>query len=35
MSVFDKMARFDRKDEFPLKKSIFDEIVVKASVDLV
>ena len=34
MSVFDKFARFDRKDEISLKKTVFDEIRVKVSVDL-
>ena len=34
MSVFDKFTRFDRKDEISLKKTVFDEIRVKVSVDL-
>ena len=34
MSVFDKFARFDRKDEKSLKKTVFDEIRVKVSVDI-
>ena len=34
MSVFDKFTRFDRKDAFSLKKTVFDEIRVKVSVDL-
>ena len=34
MSVFDKFTRFDRKDENSLKKTVFDEIRVKVSVDL-
>ena len=34
MSVFGKFTRFDRKDEFSLKKTVFDEIRVKVSVDL-
>ena len=34
MSVFDKFTRFDRKDAISLKKTVFDEIRVKVSVDL-
>lgn len=34
MSVFDKFTRFDRKDAFSLKKTVFAEIRVKVSVDL-
>lgn len=33
MSVFGKFARFDKKDENSLKKTVFDEIRVKVSVD--
>lgn len=34
MSMFGKFARFDKKDGFSLKKTVFDEIRVKVSVDI-
>lgn len=34
MSVFDKFTRFDKKDDISLKKTVFNEIRVKVSVDL-